>query len=787
MVGLPLARIHDDPTNIWGPVGDSGPCGPDSEIYCDRGAQYGCGEPDCGPNCPRCDRFLEVWNLVFMSWFQEPDGSRRNLARPNVDTGMGLERISLIMQDVASVFDTDLYLPLLLRAAELAGVTYGQDARSDSSLRVIADHGRAVTFLVADGVLPGNEGRGYVLRRILRRAVRHGRLLGIERAFLNEIADVVVAEYADQYPNLGERIETIHRVVAHEEEAFRRTLANGISRFDQLAHGLTAAGETLIPGAEVFRLYDTYGFPLELTRELAADTGLSIDEAGFETAFEAQRAQSRASAKEFEAHVARPDRRSTRGEAGAPSPTFLGYDVTRQRRDRHRSVLYRRLGRAERGGRGSVEVVLDRTAFYGESGGQVGDTGVIADGDGRVPGRGHPATEPEAARAPRRRRARASSASARRSRRRWTPRDAQEIRRNHTATHVLHRALRLVLGDEAQQAGSLVAPDRLRFDFTAPPGADAGRVRSGSSEIANAACSGTSRSRRHRSRIRRRSRPARWRCSARSTATVVRVVTIADFSKELCGGTHVRATGEIGRIVIVAESSVGAGVRRIEALTGDASLNQLLRAQAVATELGRTLRAPVEALPGELRALQEQLRERERELEQLRVQLATSDVDSLTGGATCVHGAQVLATRLEATDRDTLLQVGDRLRDKLGSGVVVLGSVIDGQPALLAMVTKDVVARGGHAGKLIQEVAPIVGGRGGGRPEVAHGGGSMRGNWTRRWRRSAASSNDNWRVLPPNAVARFQARACPRGGPGRGWRYGCAGISAGRDLGHRGG
>jgi alanyl-tRNA synthetase len=722
VVGLPLSRIHDDPTNIWGPVGDSGPCGPDSEIYCDRGAQYGCGEPDCGPNCPRCDRYLEIWNLVFMSWYQEPDGSRHNLARPNVDTGMGLERISLIMQDVPSVFDTDLYLPLLLRAAELAGVTYGEDARADSSLRVIADHGRAVTFLVADGVLPGNEGRGYVLRRILRRAVRHGRLLGIERAFLNDIVDVVVAEYADQYPNLGERRETIHRVVAHEEEAFRRTLANGISRFDQLAHSLTAAGETLMPGEEVFRLYDTYGFPLELTRELAADAGLSIDEAGFETAFEAQRAQSRANVKEFED--------SSRGRTalyaaakGAPV-AFLGYDVTAN--DATVTDLFSADGAVEQVEAGQVaELVLDRTAFYGESGGQVGDTGLIQTETGtfRVDDTQRPSPTLLVHRGVVSegfvRVGQAAQATVDAARR-------QAIRRNHTATHVLHRALRIVLGDETHQAGSLVAPDRLRFDFTSSQalGQDGlQRV----TEIANQIVLADEPVETAQESYQAAVSSGAMALFGEKYGDVVRVVTIPAYSSELCGGTHVRRTGEIGPIVVVAEASIGSGVRRIEALTGEASLNQLMRAQAVATELGRALRAPVEALPGELRALQEQLRERERELEQLRVQLATADVDSLTSGVAQVNGAQVLATRLDASDRDTLLHVGDRLRDKLGSGVVVLGSVIDGQPALLAMVTKDLVARGGHAGKLIQEVAPIVGGRGGGRPEVAQGGGSDAG------------------------------------------------------------
>ena len=722
VVGLPPERIHDDPSNIWGPVGDSGPCGPNSEIYCDRGARYGCGQPDCGLNCPRCDRHLEVWNLVFMAWFQEADGTRRDLVKKNVDTGMGLERISLIMQDVPSVFDTDLYLPVLQRAAELAGVSYGRDARIDRSLRVVADHGRAVTFLVADGVLPGNEGRGYVLRRILRRAVRHGRLVGIERAFLNDIAEVVVAEFSDQYPNLAQRRETIQRVVTHEEESFRRTLANGMSRFDQLAHTVTAAGETTIPGADAFRLYDTFGFPLELTRELAADAGLSLDEAGFETAFEAQRAQSRASAKEFE-DTSRGRTALYAAAQGAPVE-FLGYETTAN--DATITDLFSAEGAVEQREAGQIaELVLDRTAFYGESGGQAGDTGLIQTETGtfRVDDTQRPSPTLLVQRGV------VSEGFVRVGQVARATVDAQRrqaIRRNHTATHVLHRALRIVLGDETHQAGSLVAPDRLRFDFSSAQalGQDGlQRV----TEIANQIVLADEPVETAQSSYQEAVAHGAMALFGEKYGAVVRVVTIPAYSAELCGGTHVRRTGEIGPILIVSEGSVGSGVRRIEALPGDASLKQLLRDHGVATEAARALRAPIEELPRELRALQEQLRERERELEQLRVQFVATDVDGLAARATAVHGTQVLATRLDADDRDMLLQVGDRLRDKLGSGAIVLGSLIDGQPALLAMITKDVVARGGHAGKLMQEIALLVGGRGGGRPELAQGGGSDAG------------------------------------------------------------
>ena len=719
VVGLPPERIHNDPDNIWGPVGDSGPCGPNSEIYCDRGAQHGCGEPDCGPNCPRCDRYLEIWNLVFMEWFQEPDGARHDLEKKNIDTGMGLERISLIMQDVASVYDTDLYLPVIERAAQLAGVRYKSDAAADRSLRVIGDHGRAVTFLVADGVLPGNEGRAYVLRRVLRRAVRHGRILGIERPFLNEIADVVIAEFADQYPELRGRRETIRRVIAHEEEAFSRTLATGIARFEALANATRTAGSTRLPGVEVFRLYDTSGFPVELTRELAAEAGLDIDQPGFDAALEERRRQSRATAKEFE--DSSRGRVALYAEAKGAPVEFLGYEATTN--EATITDLFSVDGSVEQVAAGEyAELVLDRTAFYGESGGQVGDTGVIATDTGtfRVDDTQRPGANLIVHRGavtegfvrvgqP----ARATVNAERRL----------AIRRNHTATHVLHRALRMVLGEETHQAGSLVAPDRLRFDFTSnqalgPLGLE--RV----STIANdivlndelVDVAYTS----YREAVER----GAMALFGEKYGDVVRIVSIPGYSTELCGGTHVARTGEIGPILVLSEASIGSGVRRIEALTGVEALKQLTRAQAMATEVSRTLRTSMEEAPRELRALQDQLREREREIDALRVRLASADIEKLVSQTVDVRGARVLATRLDTGDRDTLLQVGDRLRDKLGSGVIVLGGLINEQPALVAMVTRDVVARGGHAGKLVQELAPLVGGRGGGRPELAQGGGS---------------------------------------------------------------
>ncbi|HEX5506043.1 MAG TPA: alanine--tRNA ligase, partial [Thermomicrobiales bacterium] len=607
-IGVPPERIVADETNWWGPVGATGPCGPDSELHYDRGPEHGCGQPDCSPVCdrPGCNRFLEVWNLVFMEFYRDDRGVDTPLPRPNIDTGMGLERLAMVLQGQESVYETDLYLPIVARAADLAGVEYGADERADRALRVLADHSRAVTFLLADGVLPGNEGRGYILRRVLRRAVRYGRLLGLERPFLSETAQVVIDIMGDRYPELRARRDYIFRIIRHEEEAFGRTLAHGLSRFEVLAAGVKAEGRATIPGAEVFRLYDTYGFPFDLTVELAREQGLEIDRAEFDEAMQAQRVLSRGASR-----FAQESHRDLELYAGLrlPPTDFLGYDE-----DRAGGAVLAIVGpdgpleAAEAGQR--VEVILDRTPFYAEAGGQVGDTGTLAGGDGRlrvedtqrpVPGltahRGVVAegvirvgdTVEAAIDAERR----------------------ADIRRNHTATHLLHRALRLVLGTHAQQAGSLVAPDRLRFDFThlqalAPE--ELQRV----GDIANAAV------------LAAEPVYAEWMDQPAALATgamalfgekygdTVRVVTVEEVSKELCGGTHVGNTGEIGPILLTGESSVASGVRRIEALTGRGALAYLQQVQSATDALYAQFRtrAP-EQLPVQVDGLRGRIRDLE--------------------------------------------------------------------------------------------------------------------------------------------------------------------------------
>ena len=716
-IGVPEDRISKLSDNWWGPVGNSGPNGPDSEIYFDLGEEYG----DTGDGPGDGSRYLEVWNNVFMEFFQSPDGTRAPLPRQNVDTGMGLERLTMLMQGGRSIYDTDLYQTIIQRAASLANVSYGIDADVDRALRVIADHARSSTFLISDGVLPGNEGRAYVLRRILRRAIRHGRKLGLDKPFMAEMANVVIAQFGSEYPNLIERRGQIERVLTHEEETFGRTLSNGIGRFETLATSLSESGSSVVPGVEAFRLYDTFGFPLDLTIELAREHGLSVDQDGFDEAMATQRTASRGA-------IAFRDEARGRAELyvslGGRKTEFVGYDIPESQATV--TALVGPSGSVETAEAGDpVEVILDRTPFYGESGGQIGDTGTIRTETGLISIEEtikptpdlfvHRGTVAEGF-------VRAGETAAARiddARRR-------AIRRNHTATHLLHRALRIVLGEETHQAGSLVAPDRLRFDFTsleAIKPEQAIRI----SEIVNAEVL-------EDRPVTVASKPIKEAMSDGAMALfgekygdIVRVVEVPGFSKELCGGTHVAYTGEVGPFLIVSEGSVAAGVRRIEAVTGAAAVERMLSQQRLLENLAHEMKTPWHTLTAQIAATQEKARQAEREIARLRGELASSRIGDLTVGVREINGTKVLASRVEVESKDALRQLGDRLRDKLHSGVIVLGAEIDGAPSLLAIVTADVVGRGVRAGDLVREAAAVIGGRGGGRPELAEAGGKDSG------------------------------------------------------------
>ena len=718
-IGVPAERIGQLSDNWWGPVGPTGPNGPDSEIYFDLGPDA--GEFGDGPG--ESSRFLEIWNNVFMEFFQAPDGSRTPLPKQNVDTGMGLERLTALMQGVNSIYGTDLYQSIISRAGELARVTYGADPESDVALRVIADHARGATFLISDGVLPGNEGRSYVLRRILRRAIRYGRRLGLTQPFMAEMARVVIGQFGNDYPELIERQRQIERVLTHEEETFGRTLSNGLHRFQEEVAKLRAAAPTgvevmqlTVPGAVAFRLYDTYGFPLDLTVDLAREQGMAVDIEGFDAAMAEQRVISRGGAAFKDASR----ERNTLYVERATSTEFLGYTETEA--DATIVALLDPEGFVESAEAGDeIEIILDRTPFYGESGGQVGDKGQIRTETGLVSiddtfkptpalfvHRGVVAEGfikvGEAARA--------AVDTERR----------QAIRRNHTATHLLHKALREVLGAETHQAGSLVAPDRLRFDFTSLDAVSPAQIAMVGEIVSEQVLASTP--------VITQTLPYSEAVEGGAMALfgekygdTVRVVTIGDFSKELCGGTHLEHTGQVGPFAIVSEGSVAAGVRRIEAVTGSAAIERGIRQQAILDTLARDFRSPWTELPEQVAQLREKLKATEREVSALHAEIAAASVGSLIESKREIDGIAVVAGRVNANEKGDLRTAGDRLRDRLGSGVIVLGAVIDGKPSLIALVTPDVVSRGIKAGDLVRELAKHIDGRGGGRPDLAEAGG----------------------------------------------------------------
>ncbi|MBN1400722.1 MAG: alanine--tRNA ligase [Anaerolineae bacterium] len=716
IAGLPAARITrlGKKDNFW-EMGDTGPCGPCSEILYDRGAPAcSCGSADCSP-ASECDRWLELWNLVFTQFDQQPDGSLVPLPNPNIDTGMGLERITAVVQGVDNNYDTDLFLPIMERTRALLGASEAAMRANLVPYRVIADHSRALAFLIADGILPGNEGRSYVLRMILRRAARYGKLLGFERPFLAEAVQAVIDSMGDHYTELRERQAFIREAITQEEERFLTTLTVGLSRLDELAQRLRASGSQQVPGEEAFRLYDTYGFPLELTRDAAHELGLAVDEMGFQEAMAQQRERARG-AQRFAADAEGDAYR----QFALPKTVFLGYESL-SARARVLAIVQdgQRLSLAEAGS--VVDVVLDVTPFYAEAGGQVGDTGELRAESGRAlvmdTVRPVPETVVHRVRVREGRLAVGASLEAVVDRERRL-----DIARNHTATHLLHRALRQVLGEHAAQAGSLVAPDRLRFDFAhlAPVSqAELKRV----SEIVNAEI--------------RANRSLSTRITSYEAAVQagvvalfgekygdqVRVVQVEGFSAELCGGTHLHATGQIGAFIITSESSIGSGLRRIEALTGRGAeayvytrLDRLARiADLVAARSGDEVER-VETLLTETRELR-------RTVHELQQQVALARVDDLLDQAEEVKGVRVLASVVDAADVDTLRSMGDRFRDRLGSAVVALGALVDGRPLLIVALTQDLIGRGLSAGQIAKRAAAIMGGGGGGRPDFAQAGG----------------------------------------------------------------
>ena len=716
-IGLPAQRVLrlGESENFWS-MGDTGPCGPCSEIHVDFGVNPACASASCDPSCD-CGRWLEIWNLVFMQFDRDASGARTPLPKPSIDTGAGLERLAAVIQSVPSNYDTDLFAPILARAQEISGVARGGDTERDVSLNVVADHARALTFLIGDGVLPSNEGRGYVLRRILRRAARHGVLLGVERPFLHSVADAVIDAMSPAYPELAERRAFITDRIQREEKRFLETLTVGLSLLEDQIGELEAKGADTLPGEVVFKLYDTYGFPVDLTADILVGRGKSIDRPGFERAMGVQRARARAAWKG--SGDERVDAIYGRLAADLRSD-FLGYDALETSTSLRAILCGGELRESAREG-DEVELVVDETPFYAESGGQVGDRGWLETATGRVAI--HDTQRPTGELVVHRGRVVQGEIRAD---------DAAELRvdaearaatvRNHSGTHLLHAALRCVIGPQAMQKGSLVAPDRLRFDFTH----DAPLVRDEIDRIEDLA-----------NRWIETNAPAQVRempyADAIEAGAIaifeekygdrVRVISFGEFSTELCGGTHAGSTGEIGLLKIVSESGIASGVRRIEALTGMGALAHLREQQRTLDRVAELLKSPVGDLPTRIEKLIEERKAAEAELERMRaVQRGAASAD-LSGSAREVGGVRLVATRVEGVGAKELRSMVDDLRGRLGSGIVLLAAV-DGERVSLALgVTSDLTRRF-KAGDLVREIADVVGGKGGGRPDFAQAGGN---------------------------------------------------------------
>jgi len=717
-MGIPVERIVrlGEKDNFW-MMGETGPCGPCSEIIYDQGKEVGCGRPECNVEC-ECDRHLELWNLVFTQFNRDESGKLTPLPKPNIDTGMGLERLVAVMQGVQSNYDSDLFKEIIEHIEAASGKKYKDNQDDDISIKVIADHSRAVTFLISDGVLPSNEGRGYVLRRILRRAARHGKLLGMNKPFLHDIVPVVIEKMKDAYPELLDKESYVRKVVANEEQRFMETLDAGLKILNDEMDVLKEKGEKTVPGEVVFKLYDTFGFPTDLTAEAVRIQDMTVDMEGFEKAMAAQREKARESwrgsggEKVSDVYL----RLSTKGI----SNDFVGYEGVTEATSHITAILkndeeVKTLSEGENG-----EIFVEHTPFYGEVGGQVGDTGIIESGSslfdvwdtqkllddlfthiGKLKKGQINVGDTVVLKVDK---------SARRA-----------TEAHHSGTHILQAALKKVLGDHIKQSGSFVNPERLRFDFT-----HFSRIEDEEMEevekIANEYI-------RQNVPVTTTVLPREEAIKTGATAVFdekygddVRLVKMGDFSMELCGGTHVTRTGDIGLLKVVSESAVAAGVRRIEAVTGMAAINYFRSVERELKESASLLKARPLELSERLEKFLIHQKDMEKEIESLKGKLASRDSSDLLSKAREVNGIRVLAAVVDAPDIKTLRDFGDKLRDKIKSGIILIGSKVGEKAMLLCMVTKDLTDKY-DAGKIVREIAPVVGGTGGGRPEMAQAGG----------------------------------------------------------------
>jgi alanyl-tRNA synthetase len=719
-IGVPEERIlrFGEEDNFWGPAGNSGPCGPCSEIHYDFGEDIGCGKPDCKPNC-ECGRFSEIWNLVFTQYNQDEKGKRTPLPSPNIDTGMGLERIVAAVGGKTSVYETGLFAPLLDRMSGLTGKKYGSDGDVDNAMRVVVEHGRGLAFLIADGVMPSNEGRGYVLRRILRRAALFGRRLGLEKPFLAEVARITIEHMGHIYPELRKRQDFIIRVIEVEEAKFEETLSTGLEIIEGVMSHEASQKARQVSGEDAFRLYDTYGFPVELTREIVAKAGFSVDMAGFEREMEKQRERARAAHK-FDAVS------SMGGQVhlDVGGTAFVGYHNLSQKATIVKLMAAGREAGAVEAGQ-KADLVLDTTPFYGEMGGQVGDSGEVRGQTGRfsvtntirvppditmhqgevVEGYLRVGDEVEAVVDVERR---------------------LDIARNHTATHLLQSALRQVLGEHVEQRGSLVAPERLRFDFSHLTALTQEEMRE-VQHIVNEKIRQNLRVYDEETSYQKAIEEGVIALFDEKYGDVVRVMKIGEpaVSAELCGGTHVTFTGEIGYFHIISEGSIGAGLRRIEAITGREAEAFIEQHLSSLEDIAQTLEAAPEDVQDKLDGLVAELDRERKQTLALERKLARRTAESLNleDKKEEVQGVSILAEKIDSTPMDILREMSDIFKERLGSSVVVLGTIWQDKPAFVANVAPDLVARGFNAGEIIKRVAEVTGGGGGGKPNIAQAGG----------------------------------------------------------------
>ena len=718
VIGVPKERIFymGKEDNFW--EHGTGPCGPCSEIYYDRGPEYGCGKPGCTVGCD-CDRYMEFWNLVFTQFNAEEDGTYSDLAQKNIDTGMGLERMATIMQNVDSIFDVDTLKALRDEVCRVAGVEYMKDHKTDVSVRVITDHIRSVTFMTADGVLPSNEGRGYVLRRLLRRAARHGKLLGIDKEFLADLCEVVIAHSGDAYPELVEKKEYIRKVISVEENSFYKTIDNGMEILKDYMDEMQSKGIKVLDGEKTFRLYDTYGFPIDLTKEILEEAGMELDEDAFQSEMKAQKERAR-NARAKSTYMGAAETVYNQLDTSLKTE-FVGYSENSV----DDATITALVANGEIADTATVDsevaIFLDKTPFYAEMGGQVGDTGIIktdmgtvevsdcirvvggksahigvvVDGEIKVGDKAEAAIDVK---------------------------NRIAISRNHSATHLLQKALREVLGTHVEQAGSYVSADRLRFDFTHFQAMTAEEIKKVENIVNEKILEGLDVTTTETSMEEARKMGA-MALFGEKYGDVVRVVNMGGYSIELCGGVHLKNTAQAGSFKIVSEGGVAAGVRRIEALTGEGALKFYQSQGDELKQICAITKTTSENMVKHIEDLLKQQKEMAKEIEALKAKMAGSAAEDIIKNAENVNGVNVVCAVIEDTDTNGLKTMGDELKNKLGSAVVVLASVKEGKIGLVAMATDDAVKKGAHSGNIIKAAAAVCGGGGGGKPNMAQAGG----------------------------------------------------------------